>query len=661
MADVRAQAFAWHRAGNLVGAEQLYRQLLAANPHDIELSHFYAVLLSQTGRERAALTRLQDVLERAPTRADSWLAKALVCRRLGRGEDGLRAARLAVQHGADDAAVAAVIGSLQVIVGDIGRGEASLREALERDPSLSEAWHYLGIALHRQHRWKAAMAAYRRALAHAENQASIHYNIALCAEALGDFEAALAGYSAALELAPDRLDACTRLANAQALLCDFAGEADSVAKLDQLLAAPQRLSPDDQAEPFVLAFLPLSAGSRQCLLQRYVQKVEREAAGLQPPVRRVSETADSDRPLRIGYLSPDFGDHAVGGLIQDVFAAHDRRFVTVYGYSLQPHAGPVADAIRAGCDVFRDGHDQSTQALAETIAADGIDVLVDLGGFTLGARPAVLALRPAPVQMSYLGFVHSTGAPWMDYLVLDTHVAPVEDDGAVYSEAIIRLPGTLLPAPSNLDRGTPDRRRFGLPEGVPLFASFNNSYKWDAELQAAFFEIARQLPDARFVIYLPPPAQTRFLQAWNRLGGRPESLLWVPKLPPAEHAHRAASCDLFLDAFRYGAGATGMAAVAAGLPILCREGRQPAARMGVSLNRFLGLEQLICPDTPTYVERAVELGRGGTRELKQQLATAVQSRGLLNPSRTARGLEAAYLAAWQRHSLGLSCDGPEST
>jgi len=653
MNDERARAFAWHQAGNLAGAEAIYRRLLVAFPQDVEVAHFYAVLLTQAGRDQAAAAQLQAVLQLAPTRADSWLLLALVYRRLGNNAEGLRAASEALRQDTNDAAAIYVLGSLQVIVGDFQRGEATLRQALERDPGLSEAWHYLGIALHRQQRWKAAMAAYRRALAHAENAASVHYNIALCAEALGDLDAALTGFSAALELAPERLDARTRLANVQALLCDFAGEADSVAIMDRLLAVPQRLSPDDQAEPFVLAFLPLSAGSRQRILQRYVRKLEREAAGLSPPARRAPNISDSARPLRVGYLSPDFGDHAVGGLIQDVFAAHDRRLLTVHGYSLRQHAGAVAEAIRAGCDVFRDCHEQSTQALAETIAADGIDVLVDLGGFTLGARPAALALRPAPVQMGYLGFVHSSGAPWMDYAVLDAYVAPPEEGDTVCSEAIIRLPGTLLPAPANLEKGIADRQRFGLPEGVPLFASFNNSYKLDAELLAAHVEIARQLPEARFVVYLPPQAQTRFLQAWGRLGGRPDALLLVAKLPPAEHAHRAASCDLFLDAFRYGAGATGVAAAAAGLPMLCRQGRQPAARMGVSLNRFLGLEQLVCSDTQTYVARAVEFGRNGTRELKQQLAAAVQSTGLLDPSRTARGLETAYLAAWQRHQLGL--------
>jgi len=336
-----------------------------------------------------------------------------------------------------------------------------------------------------------------------------------------------------------------------------------------------------------------------------------------------------------------------------VLAAHDRSALTVLGYSLRQHVGPVAETIRAGCDVFRDVDALSTQALAETIAADRIDILVDLGGFTLGARPAVLALRPAPLQMSYLGFLHSSGAPWIDYLLLDEQVAPRASGDDSFSEAIIRLPGTLLPSPARMETGAPDRRRFGLPEGVPLFASFNNSYKWDSELLAAHVEIARQLPEARFVVFLPVAARPRFMDAWRRFGGRSESVMLVPKLPPAAHAHRAASCDLFLDAFRYHAGATGMAALAAGLPILCREGRLPVARMGVSLNRFLGLERLICPDTQSYVDRAVEFGRRGTDELKRQLATAVQDRRLLDPSRTARGLEMAYSAAWRRHGLGL--------
>lgn len=652
MSNDRWQAFAWHQAGNLSGAEPLYRRLLAAAPHDVELLHFLAVLLSQTGREPEAIAQLRVVLGLAPTRTDSWLLLALISRRTGNHAEGLRAATEAVRLDPNDTAAIYVLGSLQVIVGDLQRGEATLRSALARDANRSEAWHYLGIALHRQQRWRGAIEAYRAALAGAENPGSIQYNIALCAEALGDLDAALRGYSATLALTPNRLDAQTRLANVQALLCDFAGEAHSVAAMERLLAAPGRLSADDQAEPFVLSFLPLSESSRARILRRYVGKVEREATGLAQPTRQTRNSADPARPLRIGYLSPDFGDHAVGGLIQDVFAAHDREQVIVHGYSLRQHAGSVADAIRAGCDVFRDCDALSTENVAQAIADDAIDILVDLGGFTLGARPAVLALRPAPIQIGYLGFVHTSGAPWMDYIVLDEHVAPPAEGDAICSEAIIRLPGCLLPAPANLDRGVADRRRFGLPADVPLFASFNNSYKWDAELQAACVQIARQLPDARFVVYLPTPARTRFLAAWEQLGGRGESLLFVEKLPLGEHAHRAASCDLFLDAFRYGAGATGMSAVAAGLPVLCRDRGLPAARMGASLNRFLGLEQLICPDTSSYIGRAVEFGRHGTTQLKRQLAAAVDSHGLLDPRRTSRSLEAAYRQAWTKCSTG---------
>lgn len=651
MSDERERAFAWHRSGNFAGAEILYRRLLAASPEDFEVAHNLAMLLAQAGRNEAALLVLRDLLARAPTISESWLLCAMVCRRLGKNEEGLRAATAAVQLDGSDSMGLCMLGNLQVSCGDYYRGEETLRRALEIEPGLAEAWCSLGIALHRQHRFEEAIRAYRRAQLPGDGNMIIHYNVGLCADAMGDLPTAHTEFSLALQIAPDRLDAQTRLANVQAMLCDFAGEARSVAAMERLLATPERLAPDDLAQPFVLLFLPLSMPSRRQILRGYVDKVRREAAGLSAP-RRPSGTAGSNRPLRIGYLSPDFGEHAVGTLVQDVFAAHDRNLVSVYGYSLAPRSGPAADSIREGCDVFREVDALSTQALAETIVDDAIDILVDLGGFTLGTRPAVMALRPAPLQMGYLGFIHSSGAPWMDYIILDGQVAPPGKDDD-FSEAVIRLPGTMLPGPAGLETGSADRPRFGLPEGVPLFASFNNAYKLDGELLAAWVEIARRLPEARFVVYLPPAARSRFLATWQQLGGRLDSVLPVSKLPPAEHAQRAASCDLFLDAFRYSAGATGVAALAAGLPVLCREGAHPAARMGASLNRYLGLDQLVCPDTASYVERAVEWGSRGTAELKRQLADAVRDRGLLDSSRIARGLETAYLRAWERFHQGL--------
>ena len=637
--DARDDAFAAHRAGRWDAAESAYRQWLSTRPDDAAVGHALAVLLLQRERPAEALPLLERLASTPQPPAGTALLVATAWRALGDVPRGLAAIEPLLASQPRDAAAWTLAGSLRQMAGDAAGAEAALRRALQFDARHVEAMTWLAIALHRQRRWPEAIELQRRVLAVAPEDAGVRYNLALSLEQAGDWRAAVAELERVVAQRPARLDARARLAGLQALLCDFDGEARSVAVLEALLASPASLAPDDQLEPFVLTFLPLSTAAAANALRRHVGKVGREAASLRPIARPVR--ARDAGPLRLGYLSADFGDHAVGGLVRDHFAAHDRDRVRVHGYSLRRHAGPVAEAIRAGFDEFADLEASATADIAQRIADDGIDVLIDMSGYTLGARPAALALRPAPVQLGWLGFIHDYGAPWIDALLLDEHLAPAGTDAA-FSTRVVRLPGSSLPAPRRSDFAPRSRAEFGLPPHGPLFASFNNSYKLDAELVRAWVAIAAQVPEAHFAVYVPEAARSGLDSAWRSAGGREGALVFVPKLEPAGHLARSAACDLFLDAFRYQAGATGIAALEAGLPVLCREGRNPLSRLGSSLDRSLGLEELVCPDSETYVERAVQFARSPDRlaSVRARQARAIDTSGFFDPARTARAIEA---------------------
>lgn len=637
MMHARDEAYAAHRAGRWDEAETAYREYLETQPGDHAARHGFAVLLLQCQRHEEARTHLESLLATPQPPAGTALLLATALRALGRVARGLEVVEPVLAAQPRDAAAWALAGSLRVMAGDASGGEAALRRALQFDPRHPEAASWLAIALHRQQRWNEAIEVYRRVLAATPDDATARYNLALGLEHAGEWQAAAAELERVVAQRPGRLDARARLANLQALLCDFEGEARSVAALEAVLAEPSALAPDDQLEPFVLTFLPLSGSASRTALQRYVRKVEREAAALRP-VRRTPRAPRA--PLRLAYLSGDFGNHAVGGLVRDLFAAHDRAVVSVHGYSLRRHAGPTADTIRAGFDTFTDLDALSTADAAQRIADDGIDVLIDLAGYTLGARPALLALRPAPLQLGWLGFIHDHAAPWLDALVLDEYLAPPASE-ARFANRIVRLPGSALPAARRTPFAPGTRVQFGLPESGPLLASFNNSYKLDAALIAAWCEIARRVPEAHFVLYVPEAARAGLAAAWQRAGGRAEALLFVPKLDPASHLARAAVCDLFLDAFRYQAGATAVSALEAGLPVLCRAGVHPLARLGCSLLGALGLAELVCDGTKAYVERAVALA-GSPAELartREKVSQAIDAACFFDPSRSARGIE----------------------
>ncbi|HSX65700.1 MAG TPA: hypothetical protein VLF15_13280, partial [Pseudoxanthomonas sp.] len=323
--------------------------------------------------------------------------------------------------------------------------------------------------------------------------------------------------------------------------------------------------------------------------------------------------------------------------------AHDRGRFEVYGYSLRSHADDTAECLRGEFDHFRNFESLATHTAASMIRNDEVDILIDLGGYTYGSRPEIAALRPAPLQVGWLGFIHGQQAPWLDGVLLDAQILP-ESAMWPYLDTPVRMPGFMFPA-GPMPTGTADRAGFGLPEGVPLLASFNNSYKLDAELVLAWINILQRAPDAHLLVYLPPYSHAGFLRYWQLHGGDAARVHLAGRLPASEQANRAASCDLFLDAFRYQAGATAIASVAAGLPILSRAGATPLARLSASLNQFLGLESLVCTSTETYVERALTLIRSPDEltALRRSMKEAISRVRLLDPRRASLMIEQAVV------------------
>lgn len=640
-----------HRRGDTASAESAYATALAARPDDLRLRHDYAVLLMQTGRAPEAARQFEAVVAGDPSNLESLLALALSLRATREFERAASVAETATRVQPKEPLGWLILGSAKVESGSARAGESALRRCLELAPDLAEAWHYLGEALQAQQRWHEAAAAYRNA---AKEQPGEIFNIAVCAEHAGDLEAARAGYLRTCELYPGRIDCLARLAQVAATLCDFECASEAARRLETRLRDDAGSIPDDVPEAFPLSFLPLSDAARRVALDRYAARIEARA-GPRLPATMSPARLDRHR-IRLGYLSADFGPHAVGELVRDVFAAHDREVVELHGYSLRSHAGPTAQRIREGFDRFNDCEHLPVDAIADLIRRDGIDVLIDLGGYTHGSRPEVLAKRPASVQLGWLGFIHPQQAPWLDAVLLDAHVQP-ESAPWPFADRVVRLAGTLFPA-SPAPAATRDRARFGLPD-APVFASFNNSYKLDDELLAAWAEILRRAPHAHLLVYVPADAQPRFVDHWKRHGGDVMRLRLVDRLSPGEQADRAASCDLFLDAFRYQAGATAIGAVAAGLPVLSRAGDSPLSRLGVSLNRFLDMPELVCGDTAGYIDTAAGLANDPSRlaELRSRLAVRVQTSGLFDPRRAAAGIEAACRAELARRT-GLESGPP---
>jgi predicted O-linked N-acetylglucosamine transferase (SPINDLY family) len=371
--------------------------------------------------------------------------------------------------------------------------------------------------------------------------------------------------------------------------------------------------------------------------------------------------AGKTKKLRVGYLSFDFRDHATALLVMGLMRHHDRNRFELYAYCASWDDGTALRRdIISRFDVARSISQVSDHKAAVQIAKDQIDVLIDLNGTTEGTRMGVLAWRPAPVQISYLGFPGTAGGRFVDYVIADDYTVPLGVE-ALYPEKLIRTPPVYqindyaarwLPPP-------PDPASIGLPPGALVIGMFNNVNKVGSLVWATWMEILKAVPEAVLWQLEPGPVAKAHLLAAAALAGVTESrLIFVPKARQEAHVARLQLCHLVLDPWPYGGHTTTGDALFAGVAVVALEGRNFASRVSGSLLCAAGLEQLVRPDCASYVETAVRLLQQPKEllRLRQHLLGRRQQLPVFDACTRTRQLEAAYLAAHARAVQGLPTD-----
>ena len=389
----------------------------------------------------------------------------------------------------------------------------------------------------------------------------------------------------------------------------------------------------------------------------------RRNVGLPPKGRARLEaipTADTTRRLRIGYVSSDLRDHAVGFAMTDVFELHDRSKVEVFAYYCGIAASDDTQqrSIRA-VEHWQDLTGLDDNEAAQLIRHDGIDILIDLNGYTKDARTKVFAMRPAPVAVNWFGFPGSMGSPYHHYLVADHHVIP-PDHERYYSEKVLRIP---CYQPNDRKRvivaTPPSRSEAGLPETGFVFCCLNGLQKLTSSCFQDWMTILGQVPDS--VLWLlsgPPETNERLRVAAQQYGVAGTRLIFADKRRNPEHLARMALADLFLDTFPYGAHTTASDALWMGLPVLTLQGRSFASRVCGSLVSAAGTPEMICHTREEYVARAVELADDGQKlaAIRQNLRAGRETCTLFDTPKLVRSLETLYE---QMHEARLAGTTPQ--
>lgn len=412
----------------------------------------------------------------------------------------------------------------------------------------------------------------------------------------------------------------------------------------------------DDVSPLSLAALADDPLFQLAAAHRYNRRLVGPRARLPGLPTPAEARARPARPLRIGYVSSDLREHAVGFSIAEVLERHDRDRVSVHAYYCGIAREDSTKArIRAAVDAWLDIGPLSDEEAARRIRADGIDVLVDLNGYTKDARTAVFAHRPAPVVVNWFGFPSTMGSPYHHYVIADEHALPAPLE-RFFSERVVRLP---CYQPNDRRRAVspvaPTRAAEGLPETAVVFCCLNGLQKLTEPVFERWLAILGQVGDG--VLWLlggTAETQGRLrLRALAR-GIAPERLVFAAKTANPDHVARYALADLFLDSAPYGAHTTASDALWMGVPVLTVPGRSFASRICASLVTAAGLGDLVCSDADGYVARAVALGRdrAALAELKRRLASGRDTCLLFDTPNLVSRLEALYRGMWDEFAGG---------
>jgi predicted O-linked N-acetylglucosamine transferase (SPINDLY family) len=517
-------------------------------------------------------------------------------------------------------------------------------------------WHNAhGNVLFQSQRLEDAVSAYFAALAIRVDAAIVHYRLGLTFKDMGLTREATECFRTAVTLdnGSTRALALSLLVYQGRQICDWSNVAEDTA---QLLAALD--GGDDTIGPRLSPFALLAVDSTPTQQRRIGSLrtigLTRNLQPLPPaPPRRPG-------PIRVGYLSSDFHQHATTVLIAELFERRDTsRFeVRLYSHSADDGSA-IGQRVRAACDAFIDVTHLSNLDVARRMRDDGIDIAIDLKGHTRGSRFELLAYRPAPVQVGYLGFPATTGADFIDYMVGDPVVMPLEHAGN-YSERIAQLPHSYQP--NDRHRAlppAPSRASLGLPCDAVVLCCFNQTYKISPHMLDLWSAILAEAPRAvLWMLAWNPHARANLERELQARGVDPARVFWAEKKILPEHIARLRAADLFLDTWPCNAHTTASEALWAGVPVMTVPGPTYASRVAASLVTACGLPDLAAPDGATYVGLATALANDPATlaGIKRMLDDQRMSLPLFDTARYARDFEALLQRMFDRAQAGLPPD-----
>lgn len=603
----------YYRRGDLYLAERLYREVLEDQPNNFEAYNNLGNILQDQGRTDEAISCYQKAIKLNPNFAGTYYN----------------------------------LGDALQDKGQLDEAIICYQKVIELDPAFSRAYNNLGVALEKKGEIDKAADYCEKAIALDPTFLEAYFNLGNALHDKGQFDKAIACYQKSLQYNPYHVGTYTNLGN----VFQSRGQLD---KAEACYRCAIQISPGDPA-PHEALLMSMNYDSRhnaQSIFSEHLQFAKHFEEPLSHLIPDHLNQRHSDRRLRIGYVSPDFRKHAVAYFIEPVLSTHNKKQFEVFCYSNAHLKDEVAKRFRGYADHWQEIAELSDENAAELIRNDGIDILVDLAGHTARNRILLFARKPAPVQVSWIGYLATTGLSAMDYKIVARYTDPPGVTEEYYTEELMRLPDCFLcylPDKNSPQVGELPAR----VSGHITFGSLNNFSKVTPAVLSSWSALLNALPDSRLILKtksLSDGATRRYAtEMFAQTGIAAERISLLPWEPSPGHMETYTRIDIGLDTFPFNGGTTTCEAMWMGVPVITLAGQANASRMGVSLLSSVGLAGLIAGTPDEYVQIAVDLASDVERlqSLRKRLRGMMAHSPLTDAKRFTLNLENCYRKMWE--------------
>lgn len=688
-----AKAVQYHQSGQLYKAEEIYKKVLEVNPNhskslcllgviahhanknDMALNLFNRAIqcspgnptyynyrgnvFREQGRSVEAMSSYQKALEAKPDYAEAHINLGNVLKEQGKLNEAITSYQneamvffqRALDSKPDYAEAYFNIGNIFQVQGNINKAISCFQKGLKIKPNYAEVLNNMGIAFKGQGNTNKAISCFQKALELKQDYAVAYYNIGSTLIDQDKTVEAITYYQKALDIKPDYAEAYSALFHQFQKTCDWQKTEDMESKLDDFTAKALEKEIKSAEPPFLNLARHTDPSLNFAVAKSWGRDIAMAMSTVKANFSFIGRRTRNSKII-VGYLSNDFRNHAMAHLMIGLFGLHNRDEFSIFCYSYGDDDGSYyRSRIRQECDKFVDIRNLSHADAAKCIYKDHVDILVDLKGYTTGNRLEILALRPAPVQVRYLGLAGTAGAGFFDYIITDRIVTP-EDHARYYSENFVYMPHCYQVNDNTQIISKKDRKRtdFGLPQDCFVFCSFNQGYKIGSVMFDTWINILKQVPEG--VLWLK--RESKIIE--ENLGRVAESrgidsarLLFSEELPKEQHLERLVLADIALDTRIVNGMITTSDALWAGVPVITLQGGNFSSRASSSILTAIGLPELITQTLEEYKSLAINLAHNPDKlqKIRKKIAKNRLEKPLFDTPGFTRNIEKAYQEMWK--------------